>query len=173
MAEAAPTAFTNQSVGKVQYFSFAVPPDALGWDLRRRTSPAIRSFTSAGPIAARLWGLLDTTIQFLLATGGNWVTGYDWTGDYYNRDSNQLWPGVWRRNGQSAFRPATIMWGSYNYTGSTPLSYTLLSHGIGGPYSIPITPLTFSNGVVTVSNLAPRQAALLFPDGPSNMPVGG
>src|SRR6185369_12762981 len=55
-------------------------------------------------------------------------------------------------------------------TGSAdPMSYTLLSRGIGTGFTIPITPLAFT-GTNFLSNLQPRAVAYFQVDVPSNMP---
>ena len=60
--------------------------------------------------------------------------------------------------------PGNYYLGVYNNTSSTnQVSYTLVSRGIGPGFTIPVTPLAFTNGagnnVVSVAGLAPREVA--------------
>jgi len=58
-----------------------------------------------------------------------------------------------------------------NNTGTNLISYTLASRGIGTGFSIPVTPLAFSNGVISnTSGLNPRQADYYSVVVPANTP---
>jgi len=107
-----PNSVTNQSVGKVQYFSFAVPPEPSAWDLRMTNVTGTSAVTSAGTNAARLWGLL--TPQY----SSSWPTGVTGSRVTIGPEIIQpglltsLWPGaVWRRKWQSRFRPCNYLCG--------------------------------------------------------------
>ncbi|MGC3960353.1 MAG: hypothetical protein QM813_21230 [Verrucomicrobiota bacterium] len=55
-------------------------------------------------------------------------------------------------------------------TGTTNLSYTLFSRGLGNGLSIPVTDLNFTSGSATVTNLAPREVAYFRVQVPTNTP---
>jgi hypothetical protein len=66
--------------------------------------------------------------------------------------------------------PGTYYVGVYNNS-STPASYSLASRGIGTDFSIPVTPLAFSNGVISnTAGLNPRQADYYSVVVPTNTP---
>ena len=162
---------TNQPVGKFQYFTFTVPPDALGWDLRLTNvtgNPQLyicRDQLPPGPGYG--W---SPSYSSSWPSGYEWTVGYDWTDDYYNPGNVISYGQVFAVGMGNPLSPGTYYVGVYDYTGTTPLSYTVLSRGIGASYSIPVTPIAFSNGVVTVPSLAPRQAAYYSLTVPSNQP---
>jgi hypothetical protein len=101
-------------------------------------------------------------------TNYNWTAGYDWTGDYYNPGNVYSYGQVFADGMNNPLTPGTYYVGVFNYTGATPLSYTLLSRGIGTGYTIPVTPIAFSNGVAMVTGLPPREAAYYSVVVPSN-----
>ena len=162
---------TNQPDGKFQYFTVTVPPDALGWDLRLTNvtgNPQLYICHDQLPPGNGYGWSPPYNSAWL--SDYDWTVGYDWTSLYYNPGSIYAYGQVWADGVGDPLSPGTYYVGVYNYTGTTPLSYTLLSHGIGGPYSIPVTPIAFSNGVASVTSLAPRGAAYYSVTVPSNMP---
>ena len=77
----------------------------------------------------------------LATTNYNWIVGYDWTSDYYNPGNVVNYGQVFADGMGDPLSPGIYFIGVYNYTGTSPLkAYTLVSHGIGSPYTIPITP---------------------------------
>src|SRR5271156_3966299 len=67
------------------------------------------------------------------ATSGG--VGYDWTDLYYNPNGTTSYGQIFEDGMGNPLSPGTYYIGVYDYTGATPLSYTILSHGIGGGYS--------------------------------------
>ncbi len=98
----------------------------------------------------------------------DWGVGYDWTDLYYNFGGNISYGQIFEDGMGNPLSPGTYYVAVYNYTGSSSLSYTIASQGIGSTYSIPITPLTFSNGVTSLPGIAARQAAYYSVNVPTN-----
>jgi hypothetical protein len=162
---------TNQPADKWDYFVVTVPTNALGWDLR------LTNVTGGSP---QMYVCLDQLPSSSPAGGVNsywdsWPSGYqwnvsgDWTGYPYdpNGQNETGWVVAWGMG--NPLQAGTYYVGVYNNS-STPASYSLASRGIGTGFSIPVTPLAFSNGVITNTSLAARQAAYYSVVVPSNMP---
>ena len=103
-------------------------------------------------------------------SGYQWGASYDWTSDYY--DNNGVY-----RSGQvlemgmgNPLQPGTYYVGVISTTGVNPISYTLVSRGIGTNMTIPIGSLSFSNGVVSNPGLLGREVAYYSIVVPTNLP---
>jgi hypothetical protein len=163
---------TNQPPYKWDYFIYTVPNSTLGWDLR------VTNVTGGSP---QIYVCLDQLPSTSPAGSVNsydstWPSGYqwnvsgDWTGYEYDPDGQyeQYW--VLALGMGNPLVAGTYYVGVYNNS-ATPASYSLASRGIGTGFSIPVTPLAFSNGIVTnLAGLSPRQAAYYSVVVPSNMP---
>ncbi|HEV2318840.1 MAG TPA: hypothetical protein VGV18_03770, partial [Verrucomicrobiae bacterium] len=170
---------TNQANNLWQYFTVNVPPDAQGWDLRLTNvtsgNPELYICAQAPPPGPGYGWSPDYSTSW--PSNYNWTVGYDWTGLYYNptniytANNYALAYGQVFADGMTNPLTAGLYYvGVYNYTGPSNLSYTVWSRGIGGHYSIPVTPLAFSNGTVTVTGLNPREASYYSIVVPTNMP---
>ncbi|HUA66043.1 MAG TPA: hypothetical protein VME24_09355 [Alphaproteobacteria bacterium] len=159
----------NQPVNKYQYFVFNVPAGALGWDLR------LTNVTSGNPqMIVCLDQLPPGNGGFSQSYTAAWPNGYDWTisddwtGLPYNFDGSYSVGRVFEDGMGNPLVPGTYYVAVGNYTGSSPMSYTIASQGIGTNYSIPVTSIAFSNGVANLSGLAARQAAYYAISVPTN-----
>ena len=157
-------AVSGQASGRFNYFRIEVPPGALGWDLR------LTNVTSGSPrlIVRRdlLPDSLATTPGWTPATDTNWLNGRQWAAaddwtDLPRNNAGVLEDGRILACGMAnPLTPGVYYAGVINAAGDLlPMSYSLASRGIGPGYSIPVTPLAFSNGVAWISNLPPREAA--------------
>jgi hypothetical protein len=157
------------------YFYVDVPPDALGWDVRLKDvtsgNPGIAITRDILPIA------LTTTTGFTPATATNWVPGNrwaatrDWTersesADGVDEDARILAMGKGRPLEPGRYYVSVL--GRFT---TEPMSFTLTSRGIGGSYSIPVTPLNYNGGTATKTGLAPREAAYFSVTVPPNSPT--
>jgi hypothetical protein len=171
-------AYTHFDVppGKWQFFRVDVPATAIGWDVRltdvNSGSPQLvvrrerlpNSLTSIGlssPVTATNW-----------ATGDQWVAGPDWTGRNLspeggvNENGRIITAGMGR-----PLQASTYYVGVLNANGSNaPMSYTVLSRGIGTNLAIPIIDLPYSGGSATNAALAARDIAVFRVEVPSNAP---
>jgi hypothetical protein len=169
---------TNQPAGKWQYFIFNVPTNALGWDLR------LNNVSSGDPRLTicrdRLPYDLGTHAYEGYAwhypwTSGDWPSGYswaadyDWTGYYYDANAAYTYGKVLQMGMGNPLAPGTYYVGVLGGT-TTPLSYTLLSRGIGTNFAIPVGALAYSGGLVSSNTLPAREAAYYRVDVPSNAP---
>jgi hypothetical protein len=157
----------NQPLGTWQFFSITVPPDALGWDVR------ITNTTSGNPGLAVCRDITPSDLGTHTAqgygwnpagstswpSGNQWGAGYDWTGDYYDANGRYRYAQVLQMGMGNPLQPGNYIVGVINASGNAPMSYTLLSRGIGGPYSIPVGSLLFTNGSVTNLSLLVGEAA--------------
>ncbi len=163
---------TNQPADKWDYFIFTVPTNALGWDLRLTNvtggSPQLYVCLQQLPSASPAGNVNSYWNSW--PSGYQWNVSGDWTGYEYdpNGQYEQYWVAAWGMG--NPLVPGTYYVGVYNNSG-TPASYSLASRGIGTGFSIPVTPLAFSNGVITnVVGLNPRQADYYSVVVPSNAP---
>jgi hypothetical protein len=173
---------TNQPVGKLKYFSFTVPPGAFGWDLR------ITNTTSGSPGFAICrdqlpydlgthtpqgygWGPASSTTW---PSGYQWGAAYDWTSDYYDANGDYRYAQVLQMGMSNPLEPGTYYVGVLNTGGpgnGNPMSYTLVSRGIGTGFAIPVGSLSFSNGVVSNPSLPGREVAYYSIVVPTNLPT--
>jgi hypothetical protein len=169
---------TNQPAGKFRYFSFTVPAGPIGWDVR------ITNTTSGSPQLVVRRDQLPLSLVTQTSAGGgwtpntatNWPTGnqwtatYDWTGDYYDANSAYRFGQVLQIGMGNPLEPGTYYLGVLNGSGSSPMSYTLVSRLIGNSYTIPVGSLSFSNGVVSNPGLPGREVAWYSVVVPANLP---
>lgn len=173
----------NQPSGKFQYYRIDVPAsNAFGWDLRlvnvisgdprlvvrRDQLPDSLSTDVGNPCCYWYWNY-----------SANWPSGYqlgapvDWTGAPYDPDFSNQNGHVLEVGMGNPLEPGTYYVGILNGYGSgylDPMSYTLVSRGIGTNVAIPIADLAWSNGVVSASGLAARAANYYRVEVPSNAP---
>ncbi|MDE3100563.1 MAG: hypothetical protein KGJ88_13925, partial [Verrucomicrobiota bacterium] len=180
-----PVAFDNgyytvagQPGGTWQFFSITVPTNAFGWDVR------ITNATSGNPELAVCRDLTPYDLgthgpqgqYFNPATSTTWPSGYqwapgnDWTGEPYDYNGTNRTGQVLQMGMGNPLQPGNYIVGVINGSGTVPLSYTLLSRGIGTNMTIPIIPLTFTNGIVNNPGLAAREAAYYSIVVPANLP---
>ena len=149
-----------------RYFSFIVPPGAVGWDVR------LKNVTSGTPILVvrrdQLPATTSTTGGWTPSSSPNWPSGNawrggtDWSGRTYDIGSptNQAVP---PRQVMGMGRPleaGTYYVGVYNSHASENLSYSIESRGIGTGLTLPVTNLGYAAGSsATITNLARREAA--------------
>jgi len=162
---------TNQVAEGWKFFRVDVPANALGWDLRlidvtgspqlsigREFLPVTSSTALVNPSGGTNWPV-----------SGVWLAGRDWTErsqgiNGVSEDSRILAMGMGR-----PLEPGTYYIGVRARVGTTaPVSYKLLSRGIGTGKSIPIQDLTFNGGSVSGDALAPREAAYFKVEVPTN-----
>jgi hypothetical protein len=166
---------TNHQANTWRYYRVEVPPNALGWDVR------VTDVIAGGPklVVARdqlptaltttPWSSPGTLLNW--PTTNQWAAGSDWTrrttsaDGTVGEDNRILAVGM----GQP-LEPGIYYVGVINSVGTTNLSYTLRSRGIGAGLSIPMTDLNYAGGSVTISNLAPREAAYFRVQVPTNCP---
>jgi hypothetical protein len=169
----------NQAPNVWQYFTVTVPPDAQGWDLRLTNvvsgNPQMYICYEAPPPGPGYgW---NPSYNSSWPSNYDWTIGYDWTDIFYN-PTNPLsgnnyvysYGRVFADGMNDPLTPGLYYVGVYNYTGPSNLNYTVWSRGIGGSYSIPVTPIAFSNGIATVTSLNPREATYYSVAVPTNMP---
>ncbi len=155
------------------YYIIDVPPGALGWDLR------ITNVTSGSPqlVVARdfIPIVLSTSPGFLPNSQSNWPSGARWaaTRDWTersqsatgtNEDGRILAMGLGRPLEPGRYYAAVLG------TTTTPMSYTLVSRGIGAGMSIPVRDLAFTGGSISVTGLPPREAAYFRVQVPADAP---
>ena len=167
---------TNQPLDKWQYFRVVVPDtsNVLGWDLR------LTNVTSGNPHMVVRRDLLPadfgTTWQIWGApgwpSGGQWAPDNDWTSRSYSPDGLVYEGGRILAVGMgNPLSPGTYYIGVQNgYSGNTPMSYTLVSRGIGDGLAIPVQDLAFTGGSVSSNTLPAREAAYYRMVVPTNTP---
>ncbi|MFN7140922.1 MAG: hypothetical protein ACK4UN_16440, partial [Limisphaerales bacterium] len=165
----------SQTSGSWRYFRVDVPEDALGWDLRLTNVLSglprivVARDTLPNALNTRPWG--NPGNQSTWPTTNHWHATTDWTRRQFSPGGGVDENGRILAMGMN--RPLEA--GSYyvgvsSSTGSNPLSYTLVSRGIGDGYSIPITEIPFEGGSVTNLSLPPREAAYFRVTVPENTP---
>ncbi len=170
---------SGQPVGKFQYFRIDVPATVFGWDLR------IQNVTSGDPRLVVCHDQLPISLSTPWGAFGSlsWPSGSsyqisansvgDWTG--YAND-----PGGVNRFGHilelgmgNPLQAGTYYVGILNGGGpgsGNPMSYQLVSRGIGTNNAIPVTDLAWTNGIVSVSGLGTREPVYYRVEVPSNAP---
>ncbi len=174
---------TSHPAGTWRYFQVEVPPNALGWDLR------LVDVTNCAPqIVVRRGQVPD---QVFTSSGGdwpewyygsthatNWPVGYqmaadaDWTQRNYPADSQTEERGrILALSVGNPLEPGTYYVGVANASeGGEPLTYTLMSRGIGDGMTLPVTPLAYQGGIATEAGLPPREVAYYRVTVPENVP---
>lgn len=164
---------TNGDPQQGNYFYIDVPADAIGWDLR------ITNVTSGMPRLAVRRDFLPTTLSS--SAGFNpakdtrwpplvqWAPGRDWTDrplspEAINEDGRIMAVGMGKP--LEPGRYYVVVLGN----SAEAMNYTIVSRGIGEGMSIPITPLAYNGGTLSVSGLAPREAAYFSVDVPAGVP---
>lgn len=163
---------TNQPSGTMEYFRIVVPTNVLGWDLRlinvstglprmvvcREALPSTLATTIFTPATAVTW-----------PTNAQWAPGADWSTRTRAADGTDETGRLLAMGMGSPLEPGTYYVGIKNLIGTAPMSYTLLSRGIGPGQTIPVVDLP-TLGVVTNVALAPREASYYRVVVPSNAP---
>lgn len=170
---------TNQPVGKWQYFVFNVPlTNTMGWDLR------LNNVTSGDPRMTICRDQLPydlgshaynggTWYPYVSATwpsGYSWGAGYDWTSWYYDPGTISTYGRILAMGMGNPLEPGTYYVGVNVGSGTTPLSYTLVSRGIGTNLAIPVIDIPFAGGTAWSNNLPAREAAYYRVQIASNTP---
>ncbi|MDW8382549.1 MAG: LamG-like jellyroll fold domain-containing protein [Verrucomicrobiota bacterium] len=165
--------------GTWRYFAVTVPSNALGWDIR------LTNVTSGDPrlVVRRDFppGSLATDNDWFPSTwstwpsGRQWAAGTDWTENFIkDADGTNRLGHILQMGMGNPLQPGTyyvgVINGSSSGYGANEMRYTLVSRGIGPGFSIPVTPLAFTNGVALITNLPPREAAYFSVAVPSNVP---
>lgn len=170
---------TNQPASTWKYFTFTVPPNAFGWDLRLtnitsgdprlsiRRDVLPDSLGTHGELSGYGWYYPWTSSSW--ASSNQWAVDYDWTSAYYNYNGSNSYGTVFQCGLGNPLSPGNYIVGVINGGGSAPMNYTILSRGIGTNFSIPIFNLPF-NGSVTNNGLAVREAAYYKVTVPPNQP---
>ena len=163
-----------------RYFSITVPPGAAGWDLRIQnvTSGDPRLVMRRGSAPSSLSTLTSGNVGWSVASATTWPSNYQWaavydlTGYYQDADGTNQTGHILHMGMGNPLEPGDYIVGvaAGSGTGSAnPMSYTLVSRGIGTGFTIPITPLAFT-GTNVLNNLQPRSVAYFQVDVPSNTP---
>jgi hypothetical protein len=161
---------TNQLVGQWRFFRVDVPTNAVGWDVRlvTVTSGRPQMMVRRDQLPANSgWNWPESSSW---SSGRQWQAGQDWTrwsysADGTNEDGRILAMGMGRPLEAGTYYIGVI---NAEYDAS-PLSYTLVSRGIGEGMSLPVVDLAYAGGSVT-NELAVREAAYYRVDVPSNTP---
>ena len=157
----------GQVPGTWRFFKVIVPSNALGWDLR------IAEVTNGDPRLVVRRALLPDSLRNVpwsaphqstaWPVGAQWVADTDWTGFSQDADGRSRRGHILQMGMGNPLEPGVyyvgVINGSGSGVGSQPMHYTLISRGIGEGFSIPVVPLSPSNGVHLISNLPPREAA--------------
>ena len=158
---------TGQPVNTWKYFSVNVPGNAFGWDLRLTNVTSgtpqlvVRRDTFPDGLSTHdnlgnYWYYAWTSTSW--PSGYQWNPGYDWTSYYYSSTGSNTYGTVFQCGLGNPLSPGSYTVGVINSGGSTPMSYTLVSRGIGTNLSIPILDLPFT-GSVGSNGLPAREAA--------------
>ena len=159
---------TNQPASTWKYFTFTVPPNAFGWDLRltnitsgdprlsiRRENLPDSLGTHADP-NYNGWYYPQTSTSWL--SNYQWGVDYDWTSIYYTFNGSNSYGTVFQCGMGNPLTPGNYTVGVINGGGSAPMTYTIQSRGIGTNFTIPIYDMPY-NGSVTNIGLGVREAA--------------
>jgi len=148
--------------GKWQFFRVDVPANPLGWDIRLANvtagAPQLVVRREALPVSLVGIGFSPPVTATNWPTGNQWAAGKDWTerdfsSDGVNESSRILTMGMGR-----PLEPGTYYVGVIDgASSSNAMSYSVLSRGIGDGLSIPVGDLTYTNGSVNGTDLAPRE----------------
>ena len=170
--------------GTWRYYTVTVPPGPLGWDIRLtnvssgdprlsvRRDVAPDSLATHGALPGYGWYYPWTDVHW--ASSNQWGAGTDWTTYYYDADGTNRYGYILQMGMGNPLEPGNYIIGvlnsqTYGY-GTNEMGYTLVSRGIGAGYVIPVTPLSFTNGLATITNLPPREAAYFSVVVPTNVP---
>ncbi len=163
----------NQPAATWRYFRVEVPGDAVGWDVRLANVSlglpklVVRRDLLPSSLSTTGWSTPATATSW--PSGNQWGASSDWTrrtssaNNAINEDGRILAMGM----GQP-LEAGTYYIGVINSSGSSAMSYTLVSRGIGSGRAIPVVDLTYTGGTATVTDLPAREAAyfrVLVPPG--------
>jgi hypothetical protein len=150
----------NSQTNVYQFFHVEVPTNAVGWDIR------VTNVLAGSPevVVTRTYLPLSLITPGFPGLYSNWPSGFMWIAD---RDWSQRAAGVDGSDEHGRIlemgmgRP--LQPGTY-YVGvraiSQPMTYTILSRGIGDGFSIPVVDLPFSGGSFT--NVLPAREAAYY-----------
>jgi hypothetical protein len=172
---------TNQSSDAWNYFLVRVPADALGWDLR------LTNILKGDPRLVICRTNYPFNLTTRTATGGSWTPytatnwpmawqiapDLDWTGYRQSAAGLNQAGTVFMAAMGNPLEPGDYVVGVASGTtgaGANPMSYTLVSRGIGTNYSISITPLAFSLGQGGSTSTPPREVVYYRVDVPNDSP---
>ena len=166
---------TNQDAGTWRYFRIDVPANAAGWDLRLKNVTAglprlvVRRDVLPGALTTSPWAVPGIITNW--PSSNQWAAAGDWTRRATSVDGATLEDGRVLAMGMGQpLEPGTYYAGVINSQGTSPMSYTLFSRGIGNGFAIPITDLDFAGGTTNLSGLLPREAAYYRVVVPTNTP---
>lgn len=168
---------TNQEPDTLRYFLVTVPTNAAGWGLRLINVPSDggeplmlirRDVLPDSGSGNTPW--LYPQYETIWPSGYQWYLGSDWTSRSYSPEGQIQLGQVFAAGMNGPLSPGQYYIGVINYSADIPMTYTIQSRGIGAGFTIPITPLAFSNGVANIPGLAPREAAYFRVTVPSNAP---
>ncbi len=173
--------FTNVPSGEWQFIRVDVPTNALGWDVRllNVTSGAPKLVVRRGRLPDSLATVIEGSPRYAWYPWSNpsWPSGYQWAADadwsalYYSSDGQTNESGrVLAMGLGNPLEPGTYYVGVIDGSVGAPMNYTVQSRSIGAALTIPVTDLTYSNGVVTRVGLPAREAAYFRVVIPSNAP---
>jgi len=163
------SATVNNQTNLYEYFKIVVPTNALGWDIRLTNvtgSPVLIVSRDYLPL------YINTSFQpgqeSEWPSGDIWIAAKDWTqrsqsAAGVNEDGRIIACGMGR-----PLEPGTYYAAVYNPSTTVPVSYSILSRGIGDGFSLPVTDIPFAGGTITNLGLLPREAAyyrLVVPPG--------
>jgi len=170
----------NQPPLKWQYYIVVVPTNTFGWDLRltnvlsgdpRLVVSRDRLPYDLGTHNSYEGGYWYANASATWPSGYSWAPDYDWANYSYDAYGASIYGKLLQMGMGNPLQAGTYYVGVRAPDGSTsPLSYTLLSRGIGTNFAIPITPLAYAGGSVGTNALPVREAAYYRVDVPSNAP---
>ena len=166
---------TNHIANTWRYYRVDVPTNALGWDIRLANVIAgapkmvMRRDILPNGLTTGPWSSPGVVANW--PTTNQWAPASDWTrrtaaADGVTIEDNRI---LAMGMGQP-LEPGTYYIGVINTAGTSNMSYTLLSRGIGDGMSLPVVDLNYQGGSATVSNLAPREAVYFRVQVPANRP---
>jgi hypothetical protein len=154
-----------------QFFKVVVPPEAVGWDIR------LTNVLSGSPLLIVNRNYLPLEIPPTIWSpgkdsfwppGDNWIAAEDWTQRSLSASGANEAGRILAMGMGQPLEPGTYYVAIKGGSPATPLSYTLISRGIGNGFTIPIVELPFAGGSHTNIALPPREAAyyrLVVPPG--------
>ena len=165
----------NQPSSTWNFFQVDVPQGAAGWDLR------LTNVTSGLPKMVIRRDFLPNVFQTVpwsspyqatnWARSNQWAIAMDWTRRSFNFNGTVDESGrVFGAGMGRPLEPGTYFVGVINSSGTAPMSYTLVSRGIGEGLALPVHELAFQGGSMTFTNIEPREPTYFKVSVPSNSP---